>query len=903
MADKVGSLFFTLGVNTTEFQKKLNGATASLNQFGKNAQQVGRQMSMAFTLPMAAIGGASAKMAMDFEANLAKIEGLVGVAGDEVQEMGKAARSMAKDMGKSANEAAEALFFITSAGLRGADAMNTLEASLKASAIGLGETKVVADLATSALNAYGAANLSATQATDVMVAAVREGKLEANELAGSMGRVLPIASALGVSFNDVGAAFAALSRTGTNAAEAATQIRGIFASLLKPSKQAEEALAGMGLSAEGLRKSLREDGLLATLEILKKNFEGNDEAAAQVFGNIRALSGVMDLLGSNVDTTRAIFERMADTTGSLDAAFGVTEQTAKFRLNKAIEETKSGMMALGQTILESAIPMLEKLGKVVAALGQWFSELSPTMKTVIVAMGAIVAAAGPVLLFLGTMATMIPIVTTAFLSMNAAMAASPLGAMAMLVGALAAAFGVAYIKTKDFDKSTNEAATSTHALEKITRELTAAEKELAKAKSAGKDITDESTKSIVQETSARIKQAESIIASLKAQRAELEARMGKLTNPTFGLPSKSDINKASDLAEQIRNMDAQIKESEMTILRMAETMYDLGAGTKAVAEETDNAIKPTKELTEAQKKQLALQQQLQNFAGNKALVALTEDLTRTMGKAPTRFFEKLFGPADGPIKNLTTLKEKLIELYTPLGQTNALLNDLFTKYAATDFDPLKGLFATLNDNPIEGFQDRIKEALQSTKGSAEEVIPVFQALGQALSVSLQGASAGWVQFAANVVSGIGVLMKAAKVAVAAYKAKAVAAAIAGGAEAGASTGPLAPFTTPAFIATLLGVVGGAIAAIPKFAKGGAVTGPTLAMVGENPASRGEAIIPFERMGSFLSQFANMGGNGMQQVMVTGQIAGDTIRLSNQKSGINNGRVRWDRGVNGRALVN
>ena len=899
MADKVGSLFFTLGVKTGEFQKKLNGAAASLNQFGKNAQQVGRQMSMAFTLPMAAIGGASAKMAMDFEANLAKIEGLVGVAGAEVQEMGKAARTMAKDMGKSANEAAEALFFITSAGLRGADAMNTLEASLKASAIGLGETKVVADLATSALNAYGAANLSATQATDVMVAAVREGKLEANELAGSMGRVLPIASALGVSFNDVGAAFAALSRTGTNAAEAATQIRGIFASLLKPSKQAEEALAGMGLSAEGLRKSLREDGLLATLEILKKNFEGNDEAAAQVFGNIRALSGVMDLLGSNVDTTRAIFERMADTTGSLDAAFGVTEQTAKFRLNKAIEEAKSGMMALGQTILESAIPMLEKLGKVVGALGQWFSELSPTMKTVIVAMGAIVAAAGPVLLFLGTMATMIPIVTTAFLSMNAAMAASPLGAMAMLVGALAAAFGVAYIKTKDFDKSTNEAATSTHALEKITRELTAAEKELAKAKSAGKDITDESTKSIVQETSARIKQAESIIASLKAQRAELEARMGKLTNPTFGLPSKSDINKASDLAEQIRNMDAQIKESEMTILRMAETMYDLGAGTKAVAEETEKVIKPTKELTEAQKKQLALQQQLQNFAGNKALVALTEDLTRTMGKAPTRFFEKLYGPADGPIKNLTTLKEKLIELYTPLGQTNALLNELFTKYAATDFDPLKALFATLNDNPIEGFQDRIKEALKDNpladwfndmSVGAKALVGSVQSMGAELGNALASNSGDFKGWALSVIN---TLLQAASAALLAGEL--------------IKLGPVGLITALAGIGILQGIMAGIKSNLNQsptaFAKGGAVTGPTLAMVGENPASRGEAIIPFERMGSFLSQFANMGGNGMQQVMVTGQIAGDTIRLSNQKSGINNGRVRWDRGVNGRALVN
>ena len=88
---------------------------------------------------------------------------------------------------------------------------------------------------------------------------------------------------MGISFNEVGAAFAAMSRTGTNATEAATQLRGILASILKPTSQAKEMLGDLGLSAEGLRSSLREDGLLSTLEILKQKFEGNDEAAQLVF--------------------------------------------------------------------------------------------------------------------------------------------------------------------------------------------------------------------------------------------------------------------------------------------------------------------------------------------------------------------------------------------------------------------------------------------------------------------------------------------------------------------------------------------------------------------------------------------------------------------------------------------
>jgi len=71
------------------------------------------------------------------------------------------------------------------------------------------------------------------------------------------------------------------------------------------------------------------------------------------------------------------------------------------------------------------------------------------------------------------------------------------------------------------------------------------------------------------------------------------------------------------------------------------------------------------------------------------------------------------------------------------------------------------------------------------------------------------------------------------------------------------------------------VIGGLFdALIPKFAQGGMVTGPMLAMVGDN-ASGKEAIIPFEKMGSFLNQF---GGGGTQRIIVDGVISGNDLKL-------------------------
>jgi hypothetical protein len=65
----------------------------------------------------------------------------------------------------------------------------------------------------------------------------------------------------------------------------------------------------------------------------------------------------------------------------------------------------------------------------------------------------------------------------------------------------------------------------------------------------------------------------------------------------------------------------------------------------------------------------------------------------------------------------------------------------------------------------------------------------------------------------------------------------------------------------------------------KMASGGAVLGPTLALVGENPASRGEFVVPFEKMGRFM----DMAGGGSGRMQVSGRLVGDDIFLSNERS--------------------
>lgn len=391
---------------SSQMATSLDKVSAASKAIGQSMMSAGKSMTKYVTVPILGAATASFKFYKDFEANLGKVEGLVGIARNQVQEWSKDILRLAPELGKGPKELSDALFFVTSAGMRGAAAMDVLEMSAKGSAAGLGEVKVVADLVTSAVNAYGAANLSASQAVDILVGTVREGKAEAPALAGSLGALLPVASELGVSFDQIGAATAAMTRTGTDASMAATQLRQIMMSLLKPTKQAEEALNRMGTSSELLRKKMREDGLLAVLmDIRERTAEFGEEAIAEVFGNVRALTGVLDLMGSNLEENKLIFAALTNSAGDLDKALKATHNTVEHKWNQAIAASQTLVVTFGQSLRSAFLPVLENLISLLTRVSAKVASFSEGTQRAIGVFAGLAAAIGPALIALGYMMT------------------------------------------------------------------------------------------------------------------------------------------------------------------------------------------------------------------------------------------------------------------------------------------------------------------------------------------------------------------------------------------------------------------------------------------------------------------------------------------------------------------
>jgi TP901 family phage tail tape measure protein len=397
----IASTNISIGANLTGLQRGLKIARRSLKNFGASAKRLGSNITRNVSVPFAAAGTAGVKMATDLESSFAKIENLVGITGKALDNFKTSVKGVSAATGQSQQALSEALFTVASAGLRGAEATEVLEASAKASAIGLGDTQQVAQALTGVLQAYAKDGLTAAQATDTLTAIVREGNLEAEALAPTLGRVVGVASQLGISFEEVGANIATFTRLGVPAEEAVVGLRGIMTSFLKPTTDAEKALATLGLTAGDLRTMVGEQGLQSTLAFLMESFKGNDAAIASVFGNVRALSAVLGTAGAQGETYAQVLKNISNSTGIVDEGFKNVSQSSGFKFQQTLNSLRNAGIELGAALL----PLVTKIAQFITKAINSFRDLSTETKTAILTLTAIVAAGGPIISAIGFIST------------------------------------------------------------------------------------------------------------------------------------------------------------------------------------------------------------------------------------------------------------------------------------------------------------------------------------------------------------------------------------------------------------------------------------------------------------------------------------------------------------------
>lgn len=388
---------------TKKAQSELQQLGVKIEAVGAKIRNVGLGLSLAITTPLVGLGYAARNEFTEFEAALSRMEGLVGIAGDEVAKFREEILQLAGPVAKSPVELAKAMEFITGSGIKGNAALETLTITAKAASAGLGETVEVANAVTSAMNAYGPANLSAAKATDILVATVREGKAEASSFAPVFGQVLPLAAEMGISFGEVGGALAFLTRTTGNASIATTQLRSLMTQLLKPTEKSTKALEAMGISSADVSDMIKQKGLVTTINVLKERLAAAGLEVKDMITDTEGLMGALQFTGPQAKIAAEMIKTVEAAAGDTQKAFDAAAKTAKFTFAQAMAETKIALIELGEIIA----PVLQQLISYQRTAMEAWKGLSNETKQTVVAFAAVAVTVGPTLVGLGMVASSI----------------------------------------------------------------------------------------------------------------------------------------------------------------------------------------------------------------------------------------------------------------------------------------------------------------------------------------------------------------------------------------------------------------------------------------------------------------------------------------------------------------
>lgn len=436
----------------------------TLDKIGRNVYYFGTASMRFMTLPLALAGGASMKMASDFEFSMQKIVGLVGVSQEQVNAWKKDVMKMGQEFGISSDKMAESLYFITSSGIPAAEAMGVLRDSAKAAASGLGDMTDFSKTLTSAMSAYATSGLTSAQSTDILVKAIALGKAEGSDFAKQIGDIIPIASKMGVGFDQIAAGMAAITLQGVPAAEAATFLKNALFKIIDTTPESARMLKTIGINAQQLRNIVANEGLLPAFQALyvaTKSY-GTD-AIATILPNIRGFQAYLNLMGENMEYVEGLFKQVANSTGSADAAWNVMADTIKTKFNQAWVQVKNSMIEFFTVNKDQIIPVIIQLAKTIQGIIGWYLNLSSTTRGIINTMLILAATIGPLAISLGLLMRLlsgmvavvkwaIPIVREFWITMSA----NPVSALLIVLGALASGMLLASSYTKDATKSQKE---------------------------------------------------------------------------------------------------------------------------------------------------------------------------------------------------------------------------------------------------------------------------------------------------------------------------------------------------------------------------------------------------------------------------------------------------------------
>ena len=290
---------------------------------------------------------------------------------------------LSQKYGQAADNISASMYQALSAGVAANDVKGFLDVAQQATiASGLNDTAIAVDGISSVVNAFGAKNISAKKASDLMFTAVRKGKTTFGEMASSIAQVSPVASSLGVQFSDLTAVVATMTAKGTPTSETMTQMKAAFSEFSKGSSKASKEFKTA--TGKSFKDFIAQGGNLQTaMQALDQHAQKSGKNINEFFGSVEAGSFALSVTGKNAKDFAENMKEMQNSDGATEQAYKQMDQGIGPSINRMKASIAKGMIEAGQAITPMATQMVQSFEGALPAIGTAFSSIGQSFMPLI----------------------------------------------------------------------------------------------------------------------------------------------------------------------------------------------------------------------------------------------------------------------------------------------------------------------------------------------------------------------------------------------------------------------------------------------------------------------------------------------------------------------------------------
>lgn len=414
--------------DTSDAEEGVSSFNDTLKKTARGTAAIGGTLTAAITAPLVGIATAALSSAAAFEQNMNVLQQVLGASTSDMAAMQAEALHLGAVTSFSAGEAAEAMLELGKAGMDTNEIIASVGGVLDLAAAGGISMASAANITANALNAF---HLEATQAdriANIFAATANASSADITDLAAGM-------QAAGFAFananqpvENLAASLAILTNVGLTGSDAGTALKNAMMRMMNPTQEALAVMKQLNISFYDAQGNMKQ--LPVIIDMLNASMAGltaeqRDAALSTIF-----MSDGMKAMLPLMDQGSTGFNKMVGAVTRTGAATEVAGARMQ-GLTGGIEYLKG---SIDSFLIGAALPFTEQIGAMARRAGDMvsaFGSLSPRVVNTALAIGAAAAAAGPLMLaFSGLLRVLaminptVAIVVTAVAALGAAWASN-----------------------------------------------------------------------------------------------------------------------------------------------------------------------------------------------------------------------------------------------------------------------------------------------------------------------------------------------------------------------------------------------------------------------------------------------------------------------------------------------